>query len=352
MPSNKAIRRYRVLNRCLRDVTREYTLLDLLDEVNKDQCELADPHPVSERQLYADIAYMKSVDGLNADIDTFKVVRPDERGHNRSYMAYRYHDPSFSIDNTPLTDKQLSYINSALDSLSLISGIPQVAWLQQSLFGSQQLFEHGRHPFVQFGGNPFYGGTRVDELFKLFEQVFTAVTNKQSIRIGYRCFVKGDCEYNFHPFYFKQYHGFWYVFGVTTEEPDRIQPLAIDRIRSVSPCRDKYVHVDFDPNSYFEDIVGVVDTPEPPVDVHLHIYGWASDYIVNCPLHGSQRSSWIEVDGERVLDVWLKVKLNLELQGDLQYYMDCVKVLEPEKLRVEHTRRIRSAMALNGLDCQ
>lgn len=347
MSSNKAVRRYRVLNRCLRDISREYTILDLLDEVNKDQCELADPHPVSERQLYADIAYMKSVDGLNADIDTFKVVRPDERGHNRSYMAYRYHDPSFSIDNTPLTDKQLSYINSALDSLSLISGIPQVAWLQQSLANVQVKYNDSGKPGIEFFGNPYLGGARSTEVFKIFEQVFSAYTNKLSIIIYYRCFKRGDCSFRFHPFYFKQFRGFWYVFGVTTDKPNEIHTLALDRMLSAEPCSDPYISVDFDPDTYFEDFVGVIDVPGDPVDVHLQFFGWASNYVENCPLHGSQRSKWIDVNGQRVLDVRLKVKINSEFIGDLQYYMDCLKVVSPESLRQDQLSRLRNALALN-----
>lgn len=350
MANDKSVRRYRVLNRCFRDTSRDYTLLDLLDEVNKDQSELSDPHPVSERQLYSDIAYMRSVDGLNAEIDTYKVVRPDEKGHNRPYVAYRYHDPSFSIDNLPLTGKQLNYVRSALNSLKFITGIPQVAWLQQSFVGVQQYFENYTKPCIQFSGNPFLGGSRANEVYQFFEQIFTAITNKQALTINYRCFKRGDCSFRFHPIYFKQFRGFWYVYGATTEDPETIRTLALDRMLSVGPCDDSYIAVDFDPESYFEDIVGVINVPGEPVDVHLQFFGWATNYVENCPLHGSQRSKWIDVDGQKVLDVWLKLKINSEFVGDLQYYVDCVKVISPESLRLSHIEHIRSAMALNGIE--
>lgn len=349
MASNKAVYRYRLLDRCFRDTSRDYTLLDLLDAVNRGLSESSTPHPVGERQLYADIAYMRSPDGLDAEIDTFRVIRQDERGHNRSYIAYRYHDPSFSIDHTPLTTKQMAHIKSAMDSLSIVLGLPQFAWIQESFSILGQEMVPNDKPCIQLEANPYLGGKRSMEVYKIFENIFTAIQDKQALVVNYHCFTTGEHTFRFHPCYFKQFRGFWYAFGVTSDKPKIIKTLALDRIQSVMPCGDPYINVNFDPNAYFEDFIGVVDVPEPPVEVHLQFKGWAAPYVENCPLHGSQRSSWIEIDGERVLDVRLFVKINAELEGCLLYYCDCVKVLSPDNLIERHLDHLRGAVKISGL---
>ncbi|MCQ2274688.1 MAG: WYL domain-containing protein [Bacteroidales bacterium] len=350
MSSSKAIHRYRLLDKCFRDTSREYTLTDLLDVVNRGLSEMANPKPVSERQLYVDIAYMRSPDGLDAEIDTFRIVRPDENGHNRPYTAYRYHDPTFSIDHVPLTTKQAATITSAMESLRIVAGLPQFAWIQESFKGMRAMADYNINvPRIQLDVNPYLGGPRAMEVYKHFEQIFTAIQDKQSLVVEYCCFKNGPCTYHFHPCFFKQFRGFWYAFGVTTSDPENILTLAMDRISGIKPCSDTYIDIDFDPQSYFYDFIGVINTPEPPVKVHLQFKGWAAPYVENCPLHGSQQASWIEVDGERVLDVKLFVKLNEELEGALLYYCDCCKVLSPESLIERHHNHLIKAMKINGL---
>lgn len=350
MSSSKAIQRYRLLDRCFRDTSRDYTLQDLLDEVNRGLSETANPHPVGERQLYTDIAYMRSPDGLDAEIETFKIVRADENGHNRAYTAYRYRDTSFSIDHMPLTTKQVACVKSAIDCLRIVMGMPQLAWIQEAFSGMNQFDSSLFNPCIQLDNNPFLGGTRSFEVYKNFEHIFTAIQNKQVLLVDYCSFQDGPCQYRFHPCYFKQFRGFWYAFGVTTEHPDTITTLAIDRIQSLKSCNDIFIKADFDPHSYFEDFIGVVNVPGTPVDVHLQFSGWAAPYVENCPLHGSQRSKWIEIDGEKVLDVHIFVKINAELEGDLLYYCDCVKVLSPDLLIQRHHDHLRKAISLNNLD--
>lgn len=350
MASNKAIQRYRLLDKCFRDISRDYTLADLLEEVNRGLSETANPKPVGERQLYVDIAYMRSPDGLDAEIDTFRIIRPDEHGHNRPYTAYRYHDPSFSIDHMPLTTKQVACITSAMESLDVIMGLPQIAWIQESFNGMSAISKHKSNvPRIQLDVNPDLGGSRAMEVYKHFEQIFTAIQDHQPLTIEYGCFKRGHCTYHFHPCYFKQFRGFWYAFGVTTEKPNEIQTIAMDRIQAIKPCTDPYINANFDPESYFEDFIGVINTPNPPEDIHLQFVGWAAPYVENCPLHGSQKAKWIEVDGERVLDVKLNVKVNQELEGALLYYCDCCRVLSPDTLIERHKAHIVNAMKLNGL---
>ncbi|MBQ0160936.1 MAG: WYL domain-containing protein [Bacteroidales bacterium] len=93
----------------------------------------------------------------------------------------------------------------------------------------------------------------------------------------------------------------------------------------------------------------MLDPGTEPVDVHFQVFGWGAKYIEVSPIHGSQRSSWIEVDGQKALDVHLLVKLNNELEEALLSIMDCIKVLAPQELVESHHQRALQIMRINEL---
>lgn len=68
MPDNKkALIRYRILDKCFSDKYHKFYIDELVEKCN-DALEDAAKHPVSKRQIYADIEFMKSSDGWNAPI--------------------------------------------------------------------------------------------------------------------------------------------------------------------------------------------------------------------------------------------------------------------------------------------
>ena len=55
-------------------------------------------------------------------------------------------------------------------------------------------------------------------------------------------------------------------------------------------------------------------------------------HFPNNPIHSSQRSRWIEKDGQKYLDVHLDLKINLEFMFTLNRFFNKIKVLSPQSL--------------------
>lgn len=350
MLQNKVTLRHRILDQCLRDRMHDYTINDLLDKINSYFFQMEMHSSIGERQLYDDINFLRSPDGYNADIETYRIVRPDSKGRNRSYTAYRYTDPKFSISHVSIREDELKSILNALETINQCTNIPISSGLQKAVEKLSLSFFHNEiRKSIQFAINPFLGGPRAQEVSKYFSTLFKAIQSRYPLIVNYRPFDGQNQLLAFHPFFLRQSRMMWFVLGVTTQQPDKVVTLAIDRIYDLDTCQDPYINFPFDPDEYFEDLVGVLDPGTEPVDVHFQVFGWGAKYIEVSPIHGSQRSSWIEVDGQKALDVHLLVKLNNELEEALLSIMDCIKVLAPQELVESHHQRALQIMRINGL---
>lgn len=346
---NKAQLRYHILDNCFRDTSAEYTLKELLETVNIRLQKTEHPHKVSERQLYSDIAFMKSPEGYGAEIESYRVVRPDRKGDKRVYSAYRYKDPSYSISKIPLTYNQMRYVQLFLSSFDSTVDPDMTPWIKKTINGMKRwLGNFDAKPAFRSDVHGFQGGVRMRECFEYFRQLLEAIDEKKSmwmlVRVG-----QEDVIMNYHPFFLKQFYNRWYVLGVTTENPDKIQPVPLDRIYGLNNGYDPYINYPFNPDEYFDDFVGVFDPGGECCDVHLRIRGWGKMYFSTNPMHASQRSKFITVNGEEVLDVHMVLKINEELKHSLNAIMDCVDVIAPQELVDYQNETVKQAAEHLGL---
>jgi hypothetical protein len=81
---------------------------------------------------------------------------------------------------------------------------------------------------------------------------------------------------------------------------------------------------------YFEDIIGVTKTMDASVEnITLYFFGKTGKYIESKPLHGSQKSNWID---ESTLEVKLELIINYEFERLILSYADSVKIISPSNL--------------------
>ncbi len=108
--------------------------------------------------------------------------------------------------------------------------------------------------------------------------------------------------------------------------------MALDRICSISPTNEgsyKESHICW--NEYFDDIVGVTNKTEAPIEeIVLHYYGTTGKYIETKPIHASQKARWIE---KECLLVKLRVKQNYELESFILSQGEHIKVISPDSLK-------------------
>ena len=113
MPVNKnALLRYKIIDRCLRNRYRRWTIEDLVDAVSDALYEMEGiSKGVSIRTVQSDIQIMRSDKlGYNAPIEVY----------DQKY--YRYADPNYSITDMPLTAEDFNLIAKAVEMLGKVEG--------------------------------------------------------------------------------------------------------------------------------------------------------------------------------------------------------------------------------------
>lgn len=327
MPITKdAFYRYRILDKCFRNKAKNYQIGDLVKACNN---ELRwQEKSVSRRTIYYDIEFMKSSDGWEAPIEVEEVG-------NRHY--YFYSDPDFSIDKMPMTEAQLKQIQSSIDLLNSFDGLPQFEGLSNILDNiGLMVMNTSVEPCMSFEHNEYLVGK------EHITALYNAIQYKTVLMITYKPYDGEAVEYVYHPQFLKQYNNRWYIFGVEENHLDDIWNFAIDRIQNIKVTQLPYIKKDVDWNEYFDDIIGVTNYINEPVEnIHFLVHGKTGHYIKTKPLHGSQVDKWIDDD---TLDVKLQVKINYELKRLLLSYADSITILAPQRLVEEHKESLRRAM--------
>ncbi len=319
MAQNKgAIVRYRAIDRCLRSKHGKYGIEEL-----RRACEEAlydafmEHRTVSRRQIYDDLNHMQSNAGYRAIIETYKEGK-------KAY--YRYEDPNFSIEKTPISPEEMDQLKETILMLNRFKGMPQFEWMEEILSKLEDKFhlKSSEDSVIGFEQNLDLKG--LENITPLFE----AIVNKQVLNIRYKSFKKNKpitCE--IHPYYLKQYNNRWFLFGWNTEF-GAITNFALDRIEEVSPMlgeyRPKPDDLDFD--EYFEDIVGVTIEKGKKVEhIVMRIAPDRYPYIKNKPLHPSQHNN------DKAYQVSIEVIPNKELIALLLSFGSQLEVLEPQSVR-------------------
>ena len=124
MATNKHAQiRYIALNNCFGNHGRRYYIADLVATCNEAirNFSLKDDG-VKKRQVYEDIKFMESERGWSANIEKIK---------DGKQVYYRYKDGNYSINQSPLSQLELTQINEVIFTLSRFTGMPQFEWVSE-----------------------------------------------------------------------------------------------------------------------------------------------------------------------------------------------------------------------------
>jgi predicted DNA-binding transcriptional regulator YafY len=333
MATNKnALIRYKVLDKCFRNPGKRYFIEDLISE-----CEIVlleiDPESngISRRQIFEDMAFMESKEGWSIDL---------EKHRDGKRVYYRYADNSFSINNMPLNEMEVNQLRAAMDILSQFKGMPQFEWINEMVPKIQQgiTTDQESTSIIEFDNNQYLKG--IEHLGPLYNAVFY----KKVLKISYQPFENDAPFYvEIHPYFLKQYNNRWFLFGYNPENGKYDWNLAIDRIVEIKEIKGKYnKNTKIDWHDYFEDIIGVTKPADSdPEKVVLHFKGKTAKYMETKPLHGSQKSRWLDNNS---LEITLSLIINYELERLLLSYADSVSVLKPKNLAIALKNRLKEAL--------
>lgn len=332
MSVNKnALVRYKVLDKCFRNFGRRYFIEDLIEECNWALVEInPQSSGISRRQIFDDISFMESNAGW--EVELLKL-----REGKRVY--YRYADPNFSINNMPLNEIEINHLKAAIDILTQFKGMPQFEWINELLPKIYQDINDRNYPesIIEFDTNKYLKG------IEFIGSLYNSIHYKKAVSILYQPFGEElPSHLIIHPYHLKQYNNRWFLFGYNPEKEKFDWNMALDRIQSVEEIQVKFkINNQIDWSEYFEDIVGVTKPTDAKLEkIELHFYERTGKYIESKPIHGSQKSKWLD---ENTLEVKLDLILNYEFEQFLMSYADSIKVIKPISLKLKIQERIEKA---------
>lgn len=273
---------------------------------------------------------MESEDGWSIDLGKF-------RDGKRVY--YRYNDLSFSINNMPLNEVEIDQLKSAIDILSQFKGMPQFEWVHELVPKLQQgTAPEEKKTIIDFDNNQYLKG--IEHLGPLYH----AILYKKVLKISYQPFeVDQPFDIIIHPYFLKQYNNRWFLFCYNSDKEKFDWNLALDRISAITEVKGKYQkNTEIDWTEYFEDMIGVTK-PEntSPERIVLQFTGRTGKYIESKPLHGSQKSRWVD---SNTLEVSLELLINYELERLILSYADSVSILSPSLLKERIKTKLTEAI--------
>ena len=335
MPNSKnADVRIKVIDRCLSDKNRKYSMAEMMELCNK-ELEQYDFPPVSAMNtIRNDIEQIQRIYAPNADVDSFR------DGRN---IRYHYTNPDFSIYRPLLKPEETAQLIQTLCLLKRFKGMPQFDWITEisdRLGASLKIDAVSTDEIVGFDENMDLEG------LDFFTPLFNAISEKRTLCITYKSFKQEkEVEYLVYPYYLKQYNKRWFLIARNMDY-DALTNYAIDRIRSI-----KETDVPFQPSAvnftdYFDEMIGVSkDSNSEPTLVKMWVSPVSWPYVHTKPLHGTQKKVNEDDNGAVVT---IEVYLTYELEQLILSFGENMEVLEPEWFREKIRRRIEKGLERYG----
>jgi predicted DNA-binding transcriptional regulator YafY len=319
MPTNKnASYRYRVIDNCLKNTGRKWTLDDLMDKIStRLEEDFGKVTGISKRTVQGDISIMKS-------------MRP--RGFDAPIVCkdgfYLYDDPDYSIENNPLNEQDIKNLREAIELLKQFKNIPILTDLQEIVLRLEGIIpekKQGGRKLIDFEANEKLKG------LSLIDPIYKAIKNMQVLKVEYLPYTYTEnLKMIIHPYLLKEYHNRWFLIGYNNELK-KISHLALDRIESFDFADQDFILTkEYNESLYFENVLGIT-IPEnaKPELIELKFTTERAPYIKTKPIHHSQK---IIQENEYGIVVQLNLVVNKELISELLSYGKDLTVIKPVSL--------------------
>lgn len=328
MATNKlALLRYRIIDECLRNRFRKWTLNDLIEKVADALYEYEGiDSGISKRTIQLDIQAMRSDSlGYNAPIIVV----------DRKY--YTYEDANYSIKNSPINDADTEKLKEVVAILKHLNGFSQIDEMSEVIakLDNNLLTRSTKAPnYIQMEGNSLLKG------IKFISPLYDAIKNKQTLLIEYKSFKSKEATKNiYYPYLLKEYRNRWFVV-VRSSTHKHLLTLALDRIINVYALANEpykeYEGVGFD--RYYNDTLGVTKTEQDRAQkVILWVNAYNVPYVKTKPLHHSQQ---VLEEDETGMKIRIDVVLNFELEREILGFGETLKVITPKILQKRIMKRV------------
>lgn len=325
--------RYRVIDRCIGNKYAPYPTKENLRKACEEALYGSDVgEDICDSTIEKDMRSMR--DEFDAPIKYSKI-----------YKGYYYTDPAYSIDKIPLSEDDIEAIKFASSTLMQFR---HVGLFKQFGFAIDKIFdrvhiatnplEESVDNFVQFetvhesaGGN------------EMLPEFLKAIKDKTIVTFLYRSFSsdKGK-DREVLPLLLKEYRNRWYLICFDLER-QKVMTFGLDRIEGlVLTDRNYYQPIDFNPDNFFKNSIGITANENEPDLVEFKIDKLGAKYLITQPLHASQE---LVKEGNTRNTFTLKVIVSEELKMTFLSYGAQLEVIKPKSLRSEIKNRVQQMMS-------
>lgn len=329
MSKNKlASFRYRIINNCLQNRARNWSRLDLMEEIDK---QLNDSFGIdsgiSKRTFHYDIELMRRLHpgGFDAPI----IVK---EGY------YKYDNPNFSIDNSPLTEMDIENIDNAVELLSQFKQLPihsQLSVIKGKVAG-QISTNQDTEPIIELEHRTVKGT-------EFLTPIYNTIKDKQVINAKYHSFNSPEPkEFVLHPYFLKQYNHRWYLVAFS-EQFKNVGTYSLDRFVSF----DKMKGIQYNEclnnshSTHFENVIGItLPQNEKPIEIIAKVSSNQAPYLITKPLHSSQV---ILQEDENGITTSLTLIPNYEFYSTILGLGANIEIISPEFVREKLIEMIKNA---------
>ena len=135
------------------------------------------------------------------------------------------------------------------------------------------------------------------------------------------------------PFALKEFKNRWYVLAKDAAD-GKVKRFGLDRLTDLEITKKVFEHSPaYDVDAIYRDCFGIITSDETePSEIILSFDGYQGKYIKSLPLHESQE---VILDTNEELQIKLKLFITHDLIMELLSYGETVKVIKPEKLRIQ-----------------
>lgn len=329
MPENKDFAlRIEIIDECLRNRFRKWTLQDLIDTVS-DKLHERYGKTVGKRTIQEDLKHMKE-----------DKLAPIIKKKNGAITYFSYSDPNYSIKNLPIKDEEINYLKDAIHILRQVNDfkiLQDVDDIINKLESTVNTNIEGGPSVIQFEKHSLVNGT------EYIDDLFSAIKEKTPLRITYQSF-KADkaVQYVFHPYLLKEYRNRWFLIG-RIGSADSITNLALDRIKEIKNSNSEYIPNNlFNPETYFNNLIGVSIPPGAEIQqIEIRVTAKQAPYIRSKPIHHTQEVIHEYKNGDILIRLWLIT--NYELCSTILGFGNDVEVVKPQPLRENIQEALKQA---------
>ncbi len=327
---SNALLRHKTIDRCLRDKSRKYTLIDLINACtnaikSKYGKKIAEKYKVSVRSLQLDLQIMRDKQkGYGAPIVVYQ------------QKYYKYDDPDYTIDNAHLGKGTLAEIAELASDLKDYSTFKELG----SIRNLTDLLSDGIDAIINRQSNIVENEPRKNPLgLEYFNTIYDAIENRKALCIGYWSSRSNNImSIIFYPFYLKEYKGRWYAMGYK-DGLAGVYKLPLDRIRdysySILPFPDDY---SFNPKEYFNDIIGVTKLSGEVKEIKFLVQNRLAPFIKLNPLHHSQKLVYLHENGD--MEFTINIIPNREFYNVIFEYQPYIRIISPREIGLQANGRV------------